>query len=159
MILDSLLQLNSAQSMAGTTSGSSVAFTNIIPLSQIRNIGDGCELVLHIHVTTAFTGAIAGQFQLFSCQTTGIVLATDQVVAEGQYLAADLALNSHIFIPIQGGPAKPNAGGGPSQSPGLYLIGQYTSIAATTTAGAFSSWVGVNKSLPGKYPPKSFTIV
>lgn len=67
MIVDQLLRLASAQQLGGALSGSLTALTNVVDLSQVRNLGQGQVLYAQFYVNSEFlssTSTTTVQFQI-----------------------------------------------------------------------------------------------
>lgn len=97
MYLDHKTMLSEEQAVTGTDT--TLSSTNLIDLQQIRDLGEGQTVYLHVQVDTAFTGAGNVQFvpSYFSdASGTSIHAATGSPAL----LAANLTLNSQFFIPI-----------------------------------------------------------
>lgn len=102
MILDSLLQLSSAQAFSADA-----ATTNTIDLGNVtpkRDIGDGEPLTMMINVTTAAdntTGDETYQFQFI--QSANADLSSPDILVARTITAANLSAGSLHFIPIPAG--------------------------------------------------------
>lgn len=163
MILDQNLTFCTSLSHAGNAV---VQFTDTLDMRAASDLADGGgsgsgrELALHVHVTEAFAGGTAGTFQLFSCIGPTINVITppiDQVVAEGQYAAGSLAVNAHLFVPLQKTLTRAGALG-PAQTQGRYLIGQFVPT-GTFTTGKFTARLALNPSIGSHHYPRGLTIL
>jgi hypothetical protein len=147
MILDSLLQFSAAQAV--TVLGNTIA-TNVIDLSQSRDIGSGGDLYVHFGVPTAFTSGGSATLQAQVIVADSADLVTNPVIVGASDVMAVASLTSGKQFVVELNPQLASIGK-------RYMGVRYVVGTAAMTAGAINAniTVGVQDGL--KFYPSGFT--
>ncbi|MCH2240982.1 MAG: hypothetical protein MK041_03400 [Aquabacterium sp.] len=149
MMLDALLQLSSAQAVTATA-----VSTNVIDLSQPRDIGVGEDLYATFGVDTSATAAGAATVTFEVIVSANSDLSSPTVIAAtGAIPKAELtAGRAPISLPI-----PPTAI--PSAPLGQRYLGvRYTVGTGPLTAGAFTATITKSAAHGQKYYPTAYTV-
>jgi hypothetical protein len=155
MIIDNNLIFDSAAAITTTRDS-----TNIIDLSQARDIGDGHYLSLIVQVataptSTATTTTVTVKFMVSTDNSTYTTAALSDAVTIGSMAIGTNILN--VYVPMRRLVLAVSGTGG-DQFP-RYLKLNYVA-SATLSAGAFTAWIGdARQTDPGPGYPSGFTVL
>jgi len=150
MLLDSLLKLSDAQAVTATA-----VSTNVIDLSQSRDIGVGEDIYVNIGVDTSVTaaGAATVTFEVVTSSDSGLA-SPNVLVATGAIGKAELTAGRapiSVCLPPSVYAALPTGQ--------RYLGVRYTVGTGPLTAGAFTCYVSNTEVHGGKYYASGFNVL
>lgn len=132
------------------SNGTSVASTNVVDLTNARDLGTGragMQIAINVIVTTAFTGGTSCNFQ-FQGSTDSTTWTT--YAETGAIAVASLALAAHVLrVPV---PARPSFASLPR-----YWRLNYTCV-GNVTAGSVIAFIAPDDQLASTAYPSGFTL-
>lgn len=133
-----------------TVTGTNVVVisTNVIDLSQARDIGAGELIQLNVQVVTAGAGADSITIQAITAAGSGLVGQANVIGSSGDIPSALLTKGSRFVINL-----SPFVGG-----TGQRYLGVRYRIVGTSTAGAYFAHFGIGAQDGPKYYPSGIAI-
>jgi hypothetical protein len=144
MITDKFLRLSEAQAILGTD----LAATDVIDLSQARDIGEGTDLYMVVTVITAFAGGTSIEFIVKGSTDATIVTGDTTLGTSGAIGLSSLSAGAQFFVRI-----NPQFA-----STGLRYIGAFYDVTGTMSAGTVTTDIVLNISDPKKYYSSGFLV-
>ena len=144
MITDKLLRLSDAQAILGAD----LAATDVIDLSQARDIGEGADLYMVVTVITGFTAGTSIEFIVKGSTDATIVTGDTTLGTSGAIGQANLSAGAQFFVRI-----NPQFA-----STGLRYIGAFYDVTGTFTAGTVTTDIVLDVSDPKKFYSSGFSV-
>lgn len=145
MITDSLLALSAAQAVTATANS-----TNVIDLSQARDVGEGTDLICDFRVNTAFTAGGSATMTAAVVVSAAAALTTPTTIASTSAIPVASLVSGYNFA------LKLNQ---LIASLGLRYLGViYTIATGPMTAGAISANIVTNVADGQKDYPSGFVV-
>lgn len=144
MITDKFLRLSEAQAILGTD----LAATDVIDLSQARDIGEGTDLYMAVTVITGFTAGTSIEFIVKGSTDSTIVTGDTTLGTSGAIAQANLSAGAQFFVRI-----NPQFA-----STGLRYIGAFYDVTGTFTAGTVTTDIVLDISDPKKFYSSGFSV-
>ena len=144
MITDKLLRLSDAQAILGAD----LAATDVIDLSQARDIGEGMDLYMAVTVITAFAGGTSIEFIVKGSTDATIVTGDTTLGTSGAIGVGNLTAGAQFFVRI-----NPQFA-----SLGQRYIGAFYDVTGTMSAGTVTTDIVLDISDPKKFYSSGFSV-
>lgn len=156
MYVDNNLVLSGGVSAAGaissqtvTGTNTSVLSTNTVDLSQVRDIGEGTEVLIRSQVMTAVVGATSIEIQAITADDAGLTTNVTVIGSTGAIPVASLTAGARFVAEL-----NPRIA-----SKGQRYIGARYVIVGAGSAGAFFTDFGLEVQDGQKFYPNGFAVL